>query len=42
VGSDLNPLGADFIVDRIGILRMSYYSHNPPYRSTAMEWLEEL
>lgn len=38
---DPNQLGADFIVDRNGILRMTYYSKDPTYRPDVKSLLRE-
>lgn len=39
---DPSQLGADFIVDKQGILRKAYYSKDPTYRPEISEILEQL
>jgi hypothetical protein len=42
LGSDPNQLGGDFVIDRHGILRMTYYSKDPTYRPSQREIFELL
>jgi peroxiredoxin len=42
LGSDPNQLGGDFVIDRHGILRMTYYSKDPTYRPSPSEVLKLL
>jgi hypothetical protein len=42
VQSDPNQLGADFIVDREGILQVTYYRQDPTYRPGVKNLLREI
>lgn len=41
-GDDTNQLGGDFLIDRNGILRLAYRSHDPTDRPSAQYLLEYL
>jgi hypothetical protein len=42
IEEDPNQLGADFIVDKQGVLRLTYYSRDPTHRPSVDELLQEL